>query len=418
MQLKTLLNRVQKYKGFRYGACRFKEDALSPMVIEVEVEPEAQRRPVCSGCQQPGPGYDRLKPRRFEFVPLWGIAVFFLYAMRRVECERCGVKVETVPWADGKSHLTVTYAWFLANWAKRLSWSEVAEVFRTSWGKVFRAVQMAVLWGRAHQDLSGICAIGVDEIAWHLGHKSLTLVYQIDAGCRRLIWIGKERTEATLEAFFTWFGPAKSAALKFVCSDMWKNYLVVIAKKASQAIHVLDRFHIMSHLNKAIDAVRAQEAKELLIKGHEPVLKKTRWLLLKRPEKLTERQEVRLRDLLRINLRTVRSYLLKEDFQFFWEYSSPTWAGKFVDRWCKRVMRSRIEPMKEVARMLRNHRDLLLNWFRAKGELSSGPVEGCNNKAKLAIRRAYGFRTYDAIEIALYHTLGRLPEPEFTHRFW
>lgn len=358
-----------------------------------------------------------MRERRFEFVPMWGILIYFLYALRRVDCPSCGVVVEKVPWAQGKETLCLSYQWFLAGWAKRLSWTEVAEVFRSSWGKVFRSVQMAVLWGLAHRDLSAIESLGIDELSWQMGQKYLTLVYQIDGYCKRLLWVGRERTEATLERFFDWLGKERTASLKYVCSDMWKNYLRVIARRAGQALNILDRFHIMSKMSKAIDEVRAQEAKELARKGHEPLLKKTRWLLLKRPENLTEKQELRLADLVRYNLRAVRSYLLKEDFQAFWEYVSAGWAGKFLDRWCKRAMRSRLEPMKAVARMLRNHRELLLNWFRAKGALSSGTVEGFNNKARLTTRRAYGFRTYQAAEIALYHTLGRLPEPLFTHRF-
>jgi transposase len=198
---------------------------------------------------------------------------------------------------------------------------------------------------------------------------------------------------------------------------MWQPYLKVVAKKAGQALHILDRFHIMAKMSKAIDEVRAAEAKELKVKGYEPVLTNTRWLLLKRPENLSQKQEPRLAELLQYNLRTVRAYLLKEDFQFFWSYVSPYWAGEFLDRWCTRTLRSRLEPMKKIARSLRAHRPLLLNWFRAKGALSSGTVEGFNNKAKLTLRKAYGFRTYRAMEIALYHTLGALPEPEFTHRF-
>ena len=292
-----------------------------------------------------------------------------------------------------------------------------AEVFQTSWEKVFRAVEMAVEWGRAHQDLSSITALGIDETQWQRGHRYLTLVYQIDEACRRLLWVGRERKAKTLLRFFHWFGKERSAALKFICSDMWQPYLKVVAKKAAQAIHVLDRFHIMAKMNKAIDEVRAGEARQLKAKGYEPVLKNARWLLLKRPENLTERQEPRLAELVQYNLRSVRAYLLKEDFQFFWSYKSPYWAGQFLDRWCKRTMRSRIEPMKKIARSLRVHRPLLLNWFRAKGTMSSGTVEGFNNKAKLTLRRSYGFRTYRAMEIALYHTLGALPEPQFTHRF-
>lgn len=417
MQVKTILNHVQKFKSFVYKRVRWAGSDQSPE-LEVEVVERTNSPPVCPGCGKKRPGYDRQPARRFEFVPLWGIKVFLVYAPRRVDCPSCGVKVEQMPWALGKRPLTQAYGWFLARWAKRLSWKEVAEVFHSSWDCVFRSVEMAVQWGREHQDLSNIQSIGIDEIAWKKGHKYLTLVYQIDAHCKRLLWVGNERKIKTLLGFFRWFGAERSQSLKYICSDMWKPYVKVIAKKASEAIHILDRYHIMAHFSKALDEVRADEVKELKTKGYEPILSKSRWLLLKRPENLTENQEVKLAELLQYNLRSIRSYLLKEEFQLFWEYKSAHWAGKFLDQWCTKTMRSKIDPMKKVARMLRNHRELLLNWFRAKGQLSSGVVEGFNNKAKLTSRKAFGFRTFRGAEIALYHALGGLPEPEGTHIFF
>jgi len=417
VRLKTILNRVQRLHGFVYARVRMLEE-MGRLIIEAEIRPRAKGRPTCSGCNQAGPGYDTLVTRRFAFVPLWGIPVFFLYAMRRVDCLSCGVRVERVPWAEGKNHLTGTYAWFLAGWAKRMSWSDVAAAFRTTWENVFRSVEMAVQWGLQHRSLDGIESLGIDELYWSRQHQYLTVVYQIDAGAKRLLWIGKKRTLKTLLGFFRWFGPKRSQALRFICSDMWKPYLRVVAKKAAQAIHVLDRFHIASHLSKAIDEVRAKEAKELHARGLLPFLTRTRWLLLKRPENLTPKQEIGLGELLlRSNLRSVRAYLLKEDLQRFWSYVSPYWAGVFLDRWCTRVLRSRLEPMKKAARMLRTHRELILNWFRARGQLSVGAVEGLNGKVRVITKRAYGFRTYRAVEAALYHSLGRLPEPDFTHRF-
>jgi transposase len=275
-----------------------------------------------------------------------------------------------------------------------------------------------VTWGLAHRDLSGVTAIGVDEILWRRGHRYLTVVYQIDRHCRRLLWAGPDRTVDTLPGFFREFGEERAAHLQYVCSDMWKPYLTVIARKAASALHVLDRFHIVQHLNKAIDEVRAQEARQMKADGLEPLLKHSRWCLLKRPENRTGKQEVKLADLLRYNLRTVRAFLLKDDFQQFWAYTSPFWAGQFMDTWCRQTMRSRIEPMKKVARMLRSHRELLVNWFRAKKQISGGIVEGFNNKAKVTTRQAYGFRTFRAAEVALYHTLGALPDPPIAHRFW
>lgn len=417
MHLKTILNQVTDYKSFVFGKATFLEDSLEP-VLEVEVKPRANGRPICSGCGQAGPGYDTSPtPRRFEFVPLWGIAVVFVYSMRRVDCRRCGVKVERVPWADGKSSMTNEYKWYLAKWARRMSWQEVSDAFRVSWDRVFEAVKHAVYWGLVHRDLEHIRSIGVDEVQWQRGHKYQTVVYQLDDGQKRLLWIGADRTAKTLLRFFRFLGKRRTARLEFICSDMWRGYLKIIGKKASQAVHVLDRFHVMQRINKAINDVRAAEVKQLREDGYEPLLTGSRWVLLKRPENLTKGQAVKLKELLQYNLSSVRSYLMREDFQRLWGYTSASWAGKFLDAWCTRTMRSKIEPMKKVARSLREHKQLILNWFHAEGTISAGIVEGFNNKLKLITRKSYGFRTQEAYEIALYHNLGALPEKKFTHTF-
>ncbi len=162
---------------------------------------------------------------------------------------------------------------------------------------------------------------------------------------------------------------------------MWKPYLTLIEKHCTNALNILDRFHVVAKLNKSLDEVRASEAKKMVHDGYEPVLKKSRWCLLKKPENLTDHQRVKLREVLRYNLKSVRAYLYKEDFQRFWEYESPVWAGKFLDQWCKDVMRSKIDPLKKFVGTLRNHRELLLNYFRAKKAFSSGVVEGLNNQS-------------------------------------
>ncbi len=161
MQTKTILNRVHKFKSFVYGSVRWVEGTTVP-TLEVEIQARLNARAVCSGCGRKRPGYDRLPERRFEFVPMWGHKVFFVYAPRRIECPECGILVERMPWVDGKHRLTEAYGWFLAGWAKRLSWKEVAVAFRTSWDHVFCSVERAVSWGREHQDLSAIEALGVD----------------------------------------------------------------------------------------------------------------------------------------------------------------------------------------------------------------------------------------------------------------
>jgi hypothetical protein len=142
MLLKTILNRVARQKSFVYGKIRLASDG-GELALGVEIEPRRGSRLICSGCHRKRPGYDRLLVRRFEFVPLRQIAVFFLHAMRRVDCPECGVLVEEVAWADGKNYLTIAYRRSIADWAKRLSWREAAEISGASWDSIKRALEYA-----------------------------------------------------------------------------------------------------------------------------------------------------------------------------------------------------------------------------------------------------------------------------------
>ena len=416
MHIKTLLNHVTKFKGFVFQnprLCRNNNKLLIP------VEPRKNGKPICSLCGHPGTTYDHLNQREFLLPPIWNIVVVLLYTMRRVACLHCGkVVVEQVPWATGKSPVTKQFAAFLAYWARKLSWKDTAKSFRVSWDIVADAVTWIVEWGLANRNIENVTAIGVDEIQYHGGHNYLTLVYQIDKHCRRLLWIGKERKKKTLHEFCDFMGEQRCKAIEFVCSDMWRAYITVIADRFNNAVHVLDRFHIVGHLNKAVDNVRRSEVKKLNDAGKPAYLKKCRWIFLKKKNRLWGKPRARLRELLGMNLRTVKAYLFKEDFDHLWTYKSVTWANKFINQWTRDVMRHRSLPeLKKFARMIRGHQELILNYFRAKKEFSSGIVEGFNNKAKLTIRKSYGFRSDKLREIALYHTLGNLPVPDITHRF-
>jgi transposase len=427
MLLKTLLNRVHPVKGFVYVKDTLVVAPGRPGGVRIAAHLRARRGSagVCSGCGRRGPTYDTGKERRFAFVPLWGIAVVLVYALRRIACPRCGVKVERVPWlAPGsKSPMTLAFTVFLARWARRLSWQEVSVVFWVSWEAVYRAVEQVVDFGLEHRDLTGITAIGVDEVARAKGHRYATLVYQLDEGRRRLLHVSEGRSVKSLLRFFQMLKKAGKqtgrdliGGIGFVCSDMWAAYRQVIVKKLPQALHILDRYHLVANLNKALDQVRAEEARKLAREGWD-VLKRSRWLLLRRRKRLTGRQRWKLRQILQWDLKTVRAYLLEEGLQALWEYRSPTYAGRFLDAWCRRALRSRLEPIKKVARSLRAHREPILNWFRAKKRFNGGIVEGFNGRVKLRCRKACGFRTFRAMEVALYHELGDLPEPHVAHRF-
>ncbi len=417
MHLQFILRRLQPQPGFVYGKVEWAGSRVRP-ALHVHVRPRGGSRGICSNCCKKRPGYDVLSPRSFAFVPLWGLPVSLVYAMRRVECPHCGVIVEMVPWASGKMQTTHALVWFLASWAKVLSWTETARRFRSSWDTVFRCVEHAVRWGLENRSLDGIHAIGVDELSWKKRHKYMTLVYQIDHGRRRLLHIARDRTTASFNSFFDMLGEERSKAITFVASDMWKAFLNVVKKRCSSAIHVLDRFHVMQLLSKAVDTVRREEVRSLRASGRHALLTNTRWLLLKRRENLSSNERGRLRKLLSINLRSVRACLLKEQFDHFWAYRSDVHADRFLSRWTTMAMRSKLTPFKTFAKTLRRHRRELLNWFAARGLFAHGATEGFNNKARVTTRKAYGFRTYEHAEIALYHALGDLPEPHWlAHRF-
>jgi transposase len=239
----------------------------------------------------------------------------------------------------------------------------------------------------------------------------------------RLLYVAQGRSVRSLLGFFQMLrregrrrGRDLIGNIGFVCSDMWRAYLKVIGKKLPHALHILDRFHLVANLNKALDQVRADEARQLKAQGWD-VLKGTRWLLLRRRKSLSGKQRWKLWQILRWNLRTVRGYILVQGLSALWDYRSPTHAGRFLDAWCRRVMRSRLEPIKQVARSLRQHRESILNWFRPKKQFNAGIVEGYNGLVKLRFRKAFGFRTFGAIQTALYHELGELPQPKLTHGF-
>lgn len=413
MDLKVIINHVEKHKGFIIDTIRFNDKKD----IEVVMAPDCRTKPTCPCCGGLATLYGTLNERRYRYLPILGIAVFFLYTARRLKCAKCGVRVENIPWADGKRRITISFAWYLSEWAKVLSWTEVARRFHVSWDVVFTSVEMAVNWGRANMTMDGITAIGIDEVYLMKG-KFFTLVYQINDGAKRLLWIAEDRKEESLRDFFSWLGKERSAAIEIACTDMWKPFLTVITQCIPNALNILDRFHVKAKLNKAIDEIRSKEVKELAKKGYEPVLKRARYCLLKRKENLTDWQASNLKFLLTLNLKCVRAHLLVEEFDFFWTYTSSTWAGKFLNSWCTTAMRSKLEPIKKVVRTIRDHRSLLLNYFEAKNKIALGAVEGLNNKLKVTLRSNYGFSSPEVLKIACYHKLGNLPVPDIANRFF
>ena len=414
MLLKTLINFCHNFSGFKYTNTIFSE---KDNCIYIDIEPKKNSKAICPECKKSYAVYDHQKVRQFLFIPIWGIKVIFSYKPRRVQCKKHGIIVEYMPWAIGKRPVTKVFAIFLSKWAKRLSWSEAGEIFKVSYDIVYASVKYVVDFGLKNRILKDINAIGIDEILFKRGRQFVTLIYEITNGSKRLLWLGLDRKAKTLLKGFRTLGKEALKDIQAVSMDMWKPYIKVVKKKIPQALIILDRFHIMQKFNKAIEDVRKDEARELFIKGEGDVMKNSRWCFLKKRENLTQRQEQRLSELVEQNLKTYKTYLLRESFQKFWTYQAIPWAQKFLHDWINTAMHSNIKPIKRVAKMLKNNKENILNWFKITPRISNGVVEGMNNKIKLIMRKHYGFRTFDAFEIAMYHTMGKLSELELTHSF-
>ena len=195
---------------------------------------------------------------------------------------------------------------------------------------------------------------------------------------------------------------------------MWQPYIDVVKDRAPQAVLVFDKFHIVRHLMQAVDQVRRDEIGE---KGpaHKALMYKTRFIWLKNPCNLTESQALRLGELERLNLKINRAYLLKELFRYFWDYHRAGWARKHLKKCFWWATHSRLAPMRDFAWMVRRHEDDILNYFRMP--IDNGTVEGLNNKARVVIHKAYGFRTAKNYIRNLYHCMGDLPLPQTVHTF-
>lgn len=381
--------------------------------LEIDLELRKRRRLPCGVCGTLGRVRDRLATRHWKHVPFWGIAVTLRYAPARVDCSKCEeIRVEAIPWSQGKCRLSSGLIWLLASWCKLLAWDQVAKLFGVHWNTVATAVRQAVAYGLEHREMGQVLYIGIDELSRQKGHVYVTNVYDLQE--KRLLWSGEGRSQETLRTFFTEHGEALKHRVKAVCCDMWQPYIDMVKEHLPEATLVFDKFHITQHLLKAVDDVRREEAHELQ-KTNPELLKRTRYIWLKNPENLTDKQRARLGYLEKLNLRCNRAYLLKESFREFWDYRRKGWAKRFLDQWFWWATHSRLTPLRDFAWMLRRHEQDILSYFDER--ISNGAVEGMNNKAKVVSHRCYGFRTAKNYITALYHCLGKLPEPELTHRF-
>ena len=351
--------------------------------------------------------HDVRKQREWRDLSMRKLPLKLCYRPRRVKCPRCGVRVEDFPWAEPWARVTTALSHAVAVLARELSWQGTAREYGLNWKSVATIVKRAVQYGLKHRKRPPVHVIGIDEVSRRKGQVYLTVVYDLER--RVLLWVGDDRTEEAVRPFFTQeMGQRRCQTLRVVCMDMWAPYAKLVREHAVNAQILFDRFHIVKHLNEAVDAARRELWRQLTTQQRVS-FKGTRWLLLKNPWNLNNGQKERLSTLVRWNSPLVRAWYLKESFQLFWTYQQPWRAKQHLLKWMSSAMRSKLEPFKKFVGMLRSHLDGVLAW--AKTQLSNGAVEGMNNKIKSISHRSFGFRTAENFIAAIYHCCARLPLP-------
>jgi len=397
---------IRKQLGLK--AHRVTKVETSEEQMMISIDRLGNRRLRCGVCRKSCPQVHSVrKEREWRDLSMRQMSLRLRYQPRRVKCRSCGVRVEEVPWAEPWARVTRALANAVARLARELSWQGTARQYRLNWKTVAGIVQHAVGYGLRNRKRPPVHIIGIDEVSRRKGQVYLTVVYDLER--RVLLWVGEDRTEEAVRKFFTAeLGRRRCATLQVVCMDMWAAYVNLVREHAPGAQILFDRFHIVKHLQEAVDEVRRSEMRRLT--GPEKTtFKSTRWLLLKNPWNLTNEQKERLSTLVRWNSPIVRAYYLKEAFQLFWEYRQQKRAQDLLSKWMNSAMRSRLQPFKKFVRMVRSHLDGILPWTKLR--LSNGAVEGMNNKIKSISHRSFGFRSTQYFVAAIYHCCARLPLP-------
>lgn len=318
----------------------------------------------------------------------------------RINCGDCGVKQVEVPWARPGSGFTLLFEMLVIQLSREMSVDAIANTVHVRANRIWRILQHYVARARRAIDLSGFHTLGIDEFSICRGHNYMTSFSDIDAA--RVVFVAESRRKEVIGEFaedMTSRGHDLSA-IDLICCDMWDPYLNGINKHLPHASVIFDRFHIMKQINEAVDNVRREEQARV------PGLKSSRFIWLKHPDNLTDRQSALLSQLKSHDLKTARAYQIKLALARFWEIASPSQAVRYLKKWYFWATHSRLEPVIEVARTIKRYWHGVINYTRSP--ITNGVVEGLNSKIKTAMKRAYGFKEPSYLKTIVYLVAGKL----------
>ena len=340
------------------------------------------------------------------------------YRRRRVDCKKCGVLVEKVPWAESASRYTFPMEGLVAYHAQKTDHTTVATLMRIAWRTVGNIVERFVQ--RQSEDmpdpLANLRNIGVDEISYRKHHQYITTVVDHDRGV--VVWAAPGKNAETLISFFEALGPERAAKIESVTIDMSSAYIKAVKESVPNATLIFDRFHVQRLVQDAVDEVRRDEVRCASVEEKKG-LKKTRWPLQKRPWNLTDLETAKLKDIEEQNQPIYRAYLLKESLAAILDGRQINVARRKLDQWLGWARGSELPAFVRVAGTIEKHREGILAYVRTR--LNNGRVEGLNGKARVITRRAFGFHSASSLIAMLFLCCGGVEThpchivPHFTH---
>jgi transposase len=371
------------------------------------------RRPRCGGCGGRAPCYDRRPARDWRHLAVGSTVLWLRYAPWRVDCPRCGVTVEAVPWAGHDRRFTRALEELVAYLARAMDFTAITRLLGVSWRAVASIVERVVTERLADARLRGLRTIGVDEFSYRKRHRYLTVV--VDHDRDEVVWAAKGRGAHALAGLFEHLGEAGCAAIESVTMDMAGGYKKAVREHLPNARIVFDRFHVQRLASDAVDAVRRSEVRGAEDPAMARVLKKSRYALLKSPWNMSRGEHDKLADIQANNQRLFRARLLNDTLADALAYRQPKRARQALKEWLAWASRSKLEPFVRVARTIREHKEGILAYINDR--LTNGFVEGINNRLRTIARRAYGFHSAESLISMLFLCAGgiELDPPLPTH---
>lgn len=399
-----LIGKLLKFKGFRCVGLAFRRANRLDVLV----------KPFKNGCRCPECGRrgtivrQRSEPRFWRDIPVGPWSIWLMYWPREIRCATHGRVTERLPWADAGVRVSYRFEYVMLRYGQIMSQKAAAELLRVPASTFSDLLHRSISRLRAGHRIRALKTIGLDEISYHRGHKYATLIYDLDRSC--VVWIAQGKGRETADRFFDEaLSDYQKARIRTACCDMSQVYIGAIEAHCPNATLVLDRFHIVKALNEAVDEVRKEQWRKAT-QADRRALKGLRWLLYRHSSTRTRRDTRNLRALDKHNRRIYRAWRLKEEFECFWNYKA-TWAAeRFLKRWTKSALLSRLEPMRKFVNTLRKHQHAVVAFIDTRA--TNAIAEGINRIVRIVKNRASGYHHLDAFSDMIYLAVGDVDLPE------